>query len=65
MSLKVRLRKLEAANKPQRTFVIWAETGFDVEAATARLRHERGMTDADLLLVISWALGENTVAGSV
>lgn len=54
MSLKVRLRKLEAANKPQRTFVMWAESGVDVKAETARLRHEKGMTDADLLLVISW-----------
>lgn len=54
MSLKVRLRKLEATNKPQRTFVIWAESGLDVEVETARLRHEEGMTDADLLLVISW-----------
>ncbi len=54
MSLKVRLRKLEAVNKPQRTFVMWAESGLDVEVETARLRHEKAMTDADLLLVISW-----------
>ncbi len=54
MSLKVRLRKLEAANKSQRTFVMWVEPGVDVEAETARLRHEKGMTDHDLLLVISW-----------
>ncbi len=42
MSLKVRLRKLEAANKPQRTFVMWAGPVVDVEAETERLRQEKG-----------------------
>ncbi len=57
MSLKTRLKKLEAANKPQQTFVMWAKPGVDVEAETERLRQEKGMTDADLLLVISWISG--------
>ncbi|RTL81900.1 MAG: hypothetical protein EKK29_17260 [Hyphomicrobiales bacterium] len=65
MSLKVRLKKLEVANKPQRTFVIWASSGVDVEAETERLREERGMIDSDLLLVISWSSGENAIALSV
>ncbi len=54
MSLKVRLRKLEAGQKAQRTFVVWAKPGVDVEAETERLRQEKGMTDNDFLLVISW-----------
>ncbi len=53
MRLKTRLKKLEAANKPQRTIVMWVKPGVDVEAETARLRQEKGMTDNDLLLVIS------------
>ena len=58
MSLKTRLKKLEASTAASRTFVIWQKPGVDVEAETERLKREQGMTDSDLLVVISWLSGD-------
>ena len=58
MSFETRLKKLEASNVASRTFVIWQKPGVNVEAETERLKREKGMTDSDLLVVISWLSGD-------
>ena len=59
MSLKTRLKKLEASTAASRTFVIWQKPGVDVEAEKARLRAQ-GMHDEDTLIVISWMTDDAT-----
>jgi hypothetical protein len=50
-----RLEKLEQATKPRgRVFGVWADDVHDIEAERERLRAERGMTDADELILVSW-----------
>ena len=67
-----RLEKLEQATKPRgRIFGVWADDVRDIEAERERLRAERGMTDADELILFSWrrsgegdASSETNVEGS-
>ena len=63
MSLKTRLKKLEASTAASRTFVIWQKPGVDVEAETERLKREKGMTQNDLLVIISWLSGDQSRCG--
>lgn len=52
-----RLRLLESAASPRRQFFIFDESylgPFDLEAEKDKLRRERGMTDADDVVMVSW-----------
>jgi hypothetical protein len=50
-----RLAKLEQAITPgRRIFALWADDVHDIEVERERLRRERGMTDADELILFSW-----------
>jgi hypothetical protein len=50
-----RLAKLEQAIKPRgRVFGVWADDVHDIEAERERLRAERGMTEADELILFRW-----------
>jgi len=53
-----RLRLLESAAAPRRQFFIFDESSlgrpFDLEAKKEELRRERGITDADEVVTVSW-----------
>lgn len=57
-SIETRLQRLEEATAAGQTFVMWdasnIDPSFDLAAETERFLRDRGMTDADELILVSW-----------